>query len=132
MKQCYLFFVMVIVAAMTFTFTACGNDDDGDGGIYGTYATSEEYVNGNSFRSMVVLSKKSFTYYKTSATTNSTYWGTGAFEVPGAKGWYVEKGCTSTHSYVTDGNRIVLDNGSLYSVGDGQLIHDGSIYYKFN
>lgn len=132
MKKIILFLMLSVVTMLTFTFTSCSSDDDGSGGIYGTYATATEYSNGQEFRLMVVLTKNSFTYYKSFAVPNSKYWGTGSFEVPGTKGWYVEKGCASTHSYVTDGNRIVLDNGSLYSVGDGQLVHDGRIYYKFN
>lgn len=123
--------VVVMMSTLSFSLVSCSSDDDGDGGIYGTYATKTEYVDGHDFRFMVVITKNAFTYYKSSATPNSKYWGTGAFEVPGANGWYVEKGSASTHSYITDGNRIVLDNGSLYSVGNGQLVHDGTVYYKF-
>lgn len=81
-------------------FVSCSDDNDEGSGINGTYATSGEYDNytGKTFREMIVITKSSFTTYSTQAVQDKSYWGAGAFQVPGAKGWYVGKAHNeSTH-----------------------------------
>lgn len=114
-------------------FVSCSDDNDEGSGINGTYATSGEYDNytGKTFREMIVITKSSFTTYSTQAVQDKSYWGAGAFQVPGAKGWYVEKGSQRIHSYVRANDRIILDNGSIYSIGNNSIVGGGHTYYKY-
>ena len=117
-------------------FASCGADENlsgSGGGLTGTYATSGEYDNytGKTFRSFIVVKKSSVTIYSTMAVQDKSYWGSGAFVVPGSDSWYVEKGSARSYGYIKVDNNLVLDNGSLYGIGSGTLVHGGTMYYKY-
>lgn len=125
---------MMMLCLGTFTSCSSSDDDGGSGGLTGTYAAPSEYDNytRQDFRLMIVITKSTFTQYRTCAVQNSTYWGAGTFEVPGSHGWYVEANSARDYSYVTDGSRIVVDNGSIFSIGDGTIVGGGKTYTKIN
>ena len=140
MRTQKLLFAFCAFALSLITFASCGGDDDlpSSGGssstsLTGTYATSGEYDNytGKTFRDFIVVKKSSVTTYTSMAVQDKSYWGSGSFVVPGSGSWYVEKGSARSYGYIKVDNNIVLDNGSLYTVGTGTLVHGGKTYYKY-
>ena len=130
----FLFLVCAMVMTLC-AFTACGDDDDEGGGkgYYGTYATSSSYDNytHKNFRDVIVLTKSSFIAYS-SAVDDRSYWGASSEEVPGLKGWYVDGSSKRTYSYVASDDRIVVENGGIFSIGNNTLVGGGQTYYKQN
>ena len=129
-------FAFFAFALSMLLFASCGDDENlsgSGGGLTGTYATSGEYDNytGKTFRSFIVVKKSSVTIYSTMAVQDKSYWGSGAFVVPGSDSWYVEKGSARSYGYIKVDNNLVLDNGSLYGIGSGTLVHGGTMYYKY-
>lgn len=121
---------IILLLLCSMFFVSCSDDNDEGSGINGTYATSGEYDNytGKTFREMIVITKSSFITYS-SAVQDKSYWGSEAFQVPGAKGWYV---CSQrAYSYIRANDRIVLENGSIYSIGNKSIVGGGHTYYKY-
>ena len=129
---------IVLMLAMIFcaiAFTACGDDDDNNdtgSGITGTYATPSEYdkLVKQNFRWFIVISKNMVTYYKSAGVNNSNYWA-GGIAVPGASGWYVERGSECTASYVEYDGKLVLENGDIYVIQGSDLVRKGLRYSKY-
>lgn len=132
-------FAFCAFALSMLLFVACGGDEDlpGSGGnsgsLTGTYATSGEYdsYTGKTFRNFIVVKKGSVTTYSSMAVQDKSYWGSGAFVVPGSGSWYVEKGSARSYGYIKVDNTLVLDNGTIFGIGSGTLVNGGRTYYKY-
>lgn len=128
------FFLCVCAMIMCIcAFTACSDDDD-NSGYYGTYATYGTYDNytGKTFCDVIVITKNSFTTYNSSAVQDRSYWGSSSKELSGYKGWYVDGSSKRTYSYVKTGDRIVVENGSIFSIDGKSIVGGGCSYYKQN
>lgn len=130
---------LIMMFAMLFcmvAFTACGDDGDdaanSESGITGVYATQSEYdnVTKKNFRWFIIVSKNMVTYYKSAAVNDNGYW-EGGTAVPGASGWYVERGSECTASYVEHEGKLVLENGDIYVIQGSDLVRNGLRYSKY-
>lgn len=131
MKTKSLLMILGAILLSICLFSSCSSDDDGGGNssIYGTYATESQYYDKNSFKNVIILTKTSFQTVQ--AVDNKNFDGVGAIAVPNMSGWwYWEYQYTQPHSYIISGNNIVLDNGTLYSIGNGTIVGGGQTYHK--
>lgn len=135
MKTKSLLMILGAILLSICLFSSCSSDDDGGGNssIYGTYATESQYFvadKKNRYRNVIILTKTSFKTVQ-AVDNNNSFDGMEAIAVPNMSGWwYHEYQYTQPHSYIISGNNIVLDDGRLYSIGNGTIIGGGKTYHK--
>ncbi len=129
--NCFSCFVVIVMALIGVSLTACGDDDDkGLSGLYYYQMTPTgdraafNFVNGNTVD----------VYYGVTRNFNDSYHGERVQSFPLRSGWYYWSGNKHTYSYRIIGDIVFIGSDMVMTISGNNLIYDDMdvVLYKWN
>lgn len=112
MKKYFNLLVVVMIAAFSLTLTSCGDDDDDNGPLVGTWECTEIDEDGDVYYQTITFNKDN-TFYTTLAESynNQTYSKTlyGTYAISGD----IKKGAAITMNFIDEDGDTWTENGAV-------------------